>query len=200
MNYACIDMEGVLIPEMWPFLAKKTGISDFMITTREVSDYERLMNYRIKLLQSNNIKLADVVELLKDLNPLEGAIEFILLLQQNFTVILVSDAFQEMVEKTWTQLGKPWLECHSFECDERGYIKKPKYRRTTGKIEVIRALQGNGVKILSVGDAFNDLEMLRASTRGLLFRPSKETKAAANGLPVLLSYKQIMIEAESFQN
>lgn len=79
--------------------------------------------------------------------------------------------------KTWTQLGKPWLECHSLNVTNEVIFKKPKYRRTTGKIEVIRALQGNGVKILSVGDAFNDLEMLRASTRGLLFRPSKETKS-----------------------
>ncbi|MCW3479806.1 bifunctional phosphoserine phosphatase/homoserine phosphotransferase ThrH [Neisseriaceae bacterium JH1-16] len=140
-NIACIDLEGVLVPEMWPDIARATGLSGLSLTTREEPDYARLVALRIRLLRDNGIRLSDLQTLLEALEPLTGAREFLDRLRQSCRVVLVSDAFREMVLPLWRKLGEPELQCHRFECDEAGYIVRPHYARRSGKQEVLQRYQ-----------------------------------------------------------
>lgn len=191
-NIACIDMEGVLIPELWPHIAEVTGITDLAITTREEPDYARLVNRRIELLRKNGLRLIDVQALTERVDPLPGAHNFLTELRKNFHVILVSDAFQEMILPLWEKLDKPELRCHWFTCDRAGYISKAHYSRRQGKHEVIDEFAANGHRTLAVGDAFNDLTMLRRASMGFLFCPSPQTLQAAAGISVARTYPEIL--------
>lgn len=191
-NIACIDMEGVLIPELWPHIAEATGITDLAITTREEPDYARLVNRRIELLRRNGLRLIDVQALTERVDPLPGAHNFLTELRRNFHVILVSDAFQEMILPLWEKLDKPELRCHWFTCDRAGYISKAHYSRRQGKHEVIDEFAANGHRTLAVGDAFNDLTMLQRASMGFLFCPSPQTLQAAAGISVARTYPEIL--------
>jgi len=193
MKYACIDMEGVLIPEIWPHLAEKTNINELSATSREIPDYDSLVLGRIKILRQNNIKLQDVINMISELEPIDGAVSFLNRLNKSHKVILVSDAFEQTIAPLWELLERPELKCHKFQCDDDGYIKAPIYSRRKGKVEIIEGLKSKpNVDILSVGDAFNDLEMLRASTTGYLFRPSIETRNTAIDIPIAMKYEDIL--------
>jgi phosphoserine/homoserine phosphotransferase len=194
-NIACIDMEGVLIPELWPHIAEATGISDLAITTREEPDYARLVNRRIELLRKNSLRLIDVQALIERVDPLPGAYRFLTELRQDFHVVLVSDAFQEMILPLWEKLDQPELRCHWFTCDRGGYISKAHYSRRHGKHEVIEEFSENGHRTLAVGDAFNDLTMLRRASMGFLFFPSPQTLQAAAGIRVARTYSEILAAA-----
>lgn len=193
---ACIDMEGVLIPELWPHVADMTGIDELRLTTREMPDYEMLVARRMELLRCHGLRLSDVQTLVANINPLPGATEFLDRLRQEFKVTLVSDAFQEMIEPLWCQLGKPPLYCHHFACDADGFIHSACYTRTHGKHEVIEPLLATGVWTLAVGDAFNDLSMLRMASTGILFRPSAQTAMAAPDIPAAQSYDEVLAFVE----
>lgn len=191
-NIACIDMEGVLIPELWPHIAEVTGITDLAITTREEPDYARLVNRRIELLRKNRLRLIDVQALIERVDPLPGALNFLTELRKQFHVVLVSDAFQEMILPLWEKLDQPELRCHWFTCDRAGYISKAHYSRRQGKHEVIDEFAANGHRTLAVGDAFNDLTMLRRASMGFLFCPSPQTLQAAVGISVARTYPEIL--------
>lgn len=191
-NIACIDMEGVLIPELWPHIAEATGITDLAITTREEPDYARLVNRRIELLRRNGLRLIDVQALTERVDPLPGAPHFLTELRKQFHVVLVSDAFQEMILPLWDKLDRPELRCHWFTCDRYGYISKANYSRSQGKHEVIEEFSAIGHKTLAVGDAFNDLTMLRRASLGFLFRPSPQTLKTATGIGVAMTYQEIL--------
>lgn len=193
---ACIDMEGVLIPELWPHLAEATGIEELSVTTREVPDYPRLVDRRIGTLRHHGLKLADVQALLDDIEPLPGAEAFLARLAQGFRVSLVSDAFEEMVLPLWRRLGQPQLLCHRLVCDDEGFVQAARYTRTRGKHEVIEALSAEGAWTLAVGDAFNDLSMLRMASKGLLFRPSTQTALAAPDIGIAESYDEVLAAVE----
>jgi phosphoserine/homoserine phosphotransferase len=199
-NIACIDMEGVLIPELWPHIAEATGISDLAITTREEPDYARLVNHRIELLRRNSLRLIDVQALIERVDPLPGAYHFLTELRQDFHVVLVSDAFQEMILPLWEKLDQPELRCHWFTCDRGGYISKAHYSRGQGKHEVIEEFAENGHRTLAVGDAFNDFTMLRRASMGFLFCPSPQTLQAAAGIRVAKNYSEILAAARQLWN
>ncbi len=133
-------MEGVLIPEVWPHISEKTKIKELSITSRDIPDYESLVLKRIEILRENNLKLKDIVSLISELEPLEGAIGFLDRLKKSYKVILVSDAFEQTITPLWEKLEKPELQCHQFKCDAEGYITAPIYSRNRGKVEVIEAL------------------------------------------------------------
>ncbi|HHQ6615196.1 bifunctional phosphoserine phosphatase/homoserine phosphotransferase ThrH [Serratia fonticola] len=196
MKTACIDMEGVLIPEMWPFLAKKTGLPSLSRTTREEPDYRKLVNDRINILYKNKLKLSDIVNEISDLPLLPGAFDFITQLKVSYRIILVSDAFYQMVLPFMKALGNLELKCHHFKCNEDGFIFGAEYSRLHGKVDVVNELRRNdgASKILAVGDAFNDLEMLISADKGFLFRPSTETAKAANNIKIVHTYKEILDE------
>lgn len=192
MRVACVDLEGVLIPELWPCLASMTGQSELSLTTREVPDYPRLVARRIDILRSCGLRLNDVRQLLEDIRPLPGAVEFLEALGQEFRIVLVSDAFEQMVQAPWARLGCPELRCHRFQCDAEGYVVRPSWRRSRGKHEEVEALAGAGSWVFAIGDAFNDVSMLRAADLGVLFRPSMQTAAAAKDIACAHSYDELL--------
>ena len=194
MNIACLDMEGVLIPELWPHIAKVSGIDELAVTTREDPDYARLVERRIALLRHHGLRLSDVQRIVGDLRPLPGAVAFMaaLRLSMNFRIVLVSDAFREMVLPLWRELGEPELRCHRLDCDAAGFISAAHYARQRGKVEVIEELALQGHYTVAVGDAFNDLPMLHSADQGFLFRPSELTLKQAHGLTVVSRYQDIL--------
>lgn len=192
-DVACIDMEGVLIPELWPHIAQVTGIAELAITTREVPDYPSLVAFRIASLRKHRIRLADAQSIVKVLEPLEGAKAFLgSLKERGLHTVLVSDAFMEMVSHLWVELGSPEIRCHRFISDDCGYASEAHFARSHGKHEVIAEFSAQGLGTLAVGDAFNDISMLRGATAGFLFRPSTQTSQAAKDLRVVDSYAEIL--------
>ena len=192
-DVACIDMEGVLIPELWPHIAQATGIAELAITTREVPDYPSLVAFRIASLRRHGLRLVDVKALVNELAPLDGAKSFLESLRGlGLQLVLVSDAFIEMVYPLWTELGSPEIRCHRFICDEWGYVCEAHYVRSHGKHEVIAEFAAQGLSTLAVGDAFNDISMLRSANAGFLFRPSTQTAQVAKDLKVAMAYEEIL--------
>jgi phosphoserine / homoserine phosphotransferase len=192
MPVACIDLEGVLIPELWPHIALQTGIEELLITTREEPNYAKLVERRICLLKQHHLRLGDVRNLVSSVQPLPGAVEFVRTMALHWRIVLVSDAFEQMVEPLWVQLDSPELRCHHFECDSDGYVCAAHYSRQFGKHEVVEYFNATGEQTLAIGDAFNDLSMLRAADKGFLFRPSLPTRNAANDLVVVQDYESIV--------
>ena len=191
MLAVCIDMEGVLIPEMWPLIAEKLGINELAITTREEPNYTKLVARRIEILNQHNKTLNDIQNIVASLKPYEGAAAFLAHLAQHCQVILVSDAFFEMVKPLWLKLGSPSIECHTLITDSDNRISHAHYSRS-GKHEVVERLNKRGFKTLAIGDAFNDIGMLTAAHQGFLFRPSLETAQAARSLPIIQHYNEVL--------
>ncbi len=191
MLVACIDMEGVLIPEMWPHIAEQTSLPELAMTTREMPDYPKLVQRRIELLKKHHYTLKDVRSMIAQLQPYEGATAFLSQLSQKCQVVLVSDAFYELVKPLWQQLGCPSIECHHLFVDENDMISHAQYVRQ-GKHEVVERFKRRGFKTLAIGDAFNDIGMLNAADTGFLFRPSVATVLAAAHLPVIEHYRDIV--------
>ena len=192
LKTACLDMEGVLIPELWPHLASRTKIMAFNVTTRDIPDYALLVEKRICLLREHGITLATLQSYIEDISELPGAINFVKQLSCFMNVVIVSDAFSEMIMPFHESLGKPLLQCHRFVCDSQGFITKAVYTRQHGKHEVIQSLKSSGSWVLAVGDAFNDLSMLRAADLGFLFRPSEKVAKVAGDIYQAINYGQIM--------
>lgn len=174
---AFIDMEGVLVPEIWKFLASQLNISELSITTREVEDYKKLMLYRIDILNKNQITLSRIQDVISQLNPLEGAISFLQTLRlKGFDIQIVSDCFHELLEGFLQKLEVPTetVYCHRLQVDDDGYIKEVIYSRQEGKHEIIERYPFALDNSIAIGDAFNDFTMLKAVSQGYLFSPSKE--------------------------
>ena len=174
---AFIDMEGVLVPEIWKFLANQLNISELSITTREVEDYKQLMLYRIDILNKNKITLPKIQDIVSQLNPLEGAVEFLQTLRvKGFDIQIVSDCFHELLEDFLQKLEVPMetVYCHRLQVDDDGYIKKVMYSRQEGKHEIVEKYPFSLENSIALGDAFNDFTMLKAVSQGYLFSPSKE--------------------------
>ncbi|WP_297576534.1 bifunctional phosphoserine phosphatase/homoserine phosphotransferase ThrH [uncultured Deefgea sp.] len=192
MKIACIDMEGVLAPEMWPYIGRIAKIDELNITTREEPDYLRLMQLRISLLKKHGLKLTDIQDIVTNMPLLEGASDFIAQLHKNFRVIIISDAFIELIDHFVQQLGHPEVECHRLICDSDGFIERCHFLARKGKEESVAKFQTSGCQVLAVGDAFNDLAMLRTAEMGLLFQPSEQTQQAAPDLQVVRSYAEVL--------
>ncbi len=168
---ACLDLEGVLVPEVWIAFAEKTGIENLRLTTRDIPDYDKLMRGRLKILDKNNLKLADIQEVIGGIAPLPGAVEFLQWLQSEFQVIILSDTFYEFAGPLMTQLGNPTLFCHSLVVDNTGKINDYRLRITDGKTKAVRALKNLNFQVIAAGDSYNDTEMLKEAHAGILFRP-----------------------------
>lgn len=192
MRYACIDLEGVLIPELWPILAEKIGVEALALTTREEPDLHRLMESRLGILRVRGVRLIDVLKILRDEKPLQGAQDFLGAMSQNFRLIFVSDAFAQMVVPLIEQFSIPAeLQCHRFAVDHEGFIAQCVYLDRRGKEDVIKKLQKCGHEILAVGDAFNDIKMLETADISYLYRPSPLTALNAPHLTVVENYFEI---------
>jgi phosphoserine/homoserine phosphotransferase len=185
---ACLDLEGVLLPEIWIKFAEKSGIDELKLTTRDIPDYNVLMQKRIKILQKHNLKITDIQNVIKTLNPLKGAKEFLLWLKSEFQVIILSDTFYEFSGPLMQQLEYPTLFCHQLIIDENGKIIDFKLRQEDQKTKAVKALQGLNFKVISAGDSYNDIGMLQQANSGILFCPPENVIKEFPQFPIAKNY------------
>lgn len=169
MQLACLDLEGVLVPEVWIAVAEATGIEDLRLTTRDIADYDELMGYRLKVLDREGLKLPQIQQVISTLRPLPGAVEFIDWLRERYQVIILSDTFYQFADPLMAQLGRPTLFCHRLEVAEDGTITGYKLRMADQKRHSIIALQSLNFACIAAGDSYNDTSMLGQAEVGILF-------------------------------
>jgi len=170
MIVTCLDLEGVLVPEIWIAFAEKTGIEKLQLTTRDIPDYNELMQGRLKILNENNLKLADIEEVIGGIAPLPGAKEFLSWLESEFQVIILSDTFNQFAGPLMAQLDFPTLFCHDLIVDETGKIADYRLRIPDAKTKAVAALKKLNLKVIAAGDSYNDTGMLKEADAGILFR------------------------------
>lgn len=192
MVICCLDLEGVLVPEIWIAVAEATGIEDLRLTTRDIPDYDVLMQRRLATLKRHDIKLSKIQEVIGTLRPLPGAKEFLDELRAQYQVIILSDTYYEFAEPLMRQLDWPTLFCNWLEIDDAGYIADYKLRQSNGKEKAVRGLQALGFKIRAAGDSYNDLTMLKAAERGVLFRPPASIVEEYPQFPVVEDHPGLM--------
>ena len=186
---ACLDLEGVLLPEIWIEFAEKSGINELKITTRDIPDYSKLMRMRLQILQSHNLKINDIKEVIKTLKPLRGAKEFLLWLKSEFEVIILSDTFYEFSGPLMKQLDYPTLFCHQLVIDSKGTIVDFHLRQEDQKTKAVKALQGLNFKVISAGDSYNDTGMLKQADSGILFCPPESVINEFPQYPIANNYR-----------
>lgn len=193
MEIACLDLEGVLVPEVWINVAERTGIPELRLTTRDVPDYDELMRYRLDLLARHDLRLSDIQRVIDAMGPLPGAGEFLDWLRERFQVVILSDTFYEFAHPLMRQLGWPTLLCHRLEVvDDRivGY----ELRQPNSKYEAVRAFQGLNFRVIATGDSYNDTAMLGAAEQGILFGPPDNVVAEFPHFPVARTYDELRAE------
>lgn len=190
VELACLDLEGVLIPEIWINVAKKTGIEDLMATTRDIPDYDVLMKQRLRLLAENGLKIQDVQEVIDTLAPLDGAKEFLGWLKARFQVVILSDTFYEFADPLMRQLDYPTLFCHKLGISETGEIEEYHLRMPDQKREAVKRFHELNFKVIATGDSYNDTTMLSEADRGILFRPPQNVIDEFPQFPVARSYEE----------
>jgi phosphoserine/homoserine phosphotransferase len=191
MYVVCSDLEGVFVPEVWINVAEKTGIPELRLTTRDVPDYNVLMRSRIKILEEKGLKLKDIQDVIAQIRPLEGALEFIAWLKERTQFIVVSDTFIQFAEPLMKQLGRPTLFCHSLVIDDGNRIVDYKLRQKDPKRKTVEALQGLQYQVIGMGDSYNDISMLKQSEVGILFRPPDNVIKDYPELPVVHDYEEV---------
>lgn len=169
MEIACLDLEGVLVPEIWIAFAEKTGIEALKKTTRDEPDYDVLMNYRLDLLRQHGLGMNEIQEVIATLKPLDGAVEFIDWLRERFQVVILSDTFYEFASPLMKQLGYPTLLCHRLESDANGVVNNYKLRQANPKRQAIVAFKSLYYRTIAAGDSYNDTTMLSEADAGILF-------------------------------
>ena len=177
MDIVCLDLEGVLIPEIWIAFAEKTGIEKLRATTRDISDYDELMGMRLETLKAHGLGIQEIQSVIGELSPLPGAKEFLDDLRQSYQVVILSDTFYDFAKPLMAQLGWPTLFCHRLEMDDAGMITDYKLRQKDPKRHAVEALRGLNFKIYAAGDSYNDTTMLGAADHGFLFCAPDNVKA-----------------------
>jgi len=184
-----MDLEGVLVPEVWIAVAERTGIERLRLTTRDVPDYDLLMRTRLKILQENGLTLRDIQSVIRGLSPLPGAREFLDWVRETTQAIILSDTYYEFADPFMAKLGRPTLFCNSLEVDERGTIVNYRLRQRDGKRKAVMALKDLEFRVIAVGDSYNDTTMLAEAHHGILFRPPANVAAEFPQYPVVSDYE-----------
>ena len=200
MHLVCLDLEGVLVPEIWLAVAQATGIKELARTTRDEPDYDVLMRFRLDILKRNDIRIADIQKIIQTLKPLRGARTFIQWLHSQTRVIILSDTFVEFAAPLMKQLGFPTLFCHSLVIDASGHITNYRLRQSDQKYKAVQAFQSLNFKVIAAGDSYNDLTMLQAADHGILFRPPASLVKAYPQLPVTRRHNELRIAIEKILN
>lgn len=193
---ACLDLEGVLLPEIWIKFAEKTEIEELKLTTRDIPDYDQLMKSRLEILKQNNLKLKDIQNVISKLSPLDGSYDFLSWLKSEFQVIILSDTFYEFAQPLMQQLDFPTLFCHKLVINSSGEIVNYKLRQKDQKTKAVKALQGLNFQVISAGDSYNDIGMLQQADAGILFNPPASVVDEFPQYPVVRSYKDFKIAFE----
>jgi len=197
VELACLDLEGVLIPEIWINFAARTGIAALRATTRDIPDYDVLMKQRLGILEENGLGLADIQDVIGGMRPLEGAGDFLDWLRARFQVIILSDTFYEFAAPLMAQLGNPTLFCHKLETNPQGSIVDYHLRQADPKRKAIQALHSLNFRIIASGDSYNDTSMLAEADAGILFRPPQNVIDEFPRYPVTTGYDEL---AAAFRN
>ncbi len=192
MNIVCLDMEGVLVPEIWIAFANETGIEELKKTTRDEPDYDKLMNYRLNILKEHGLGLKEIQETIEKIDPMPGAKEFLDQLREITQVIILSDTFTQFAQPLMKKLGWPTIFCNTLEVDENGTITGYKMRCEKSKITTVKALQSCGFQTIASGDSFNDLGMIQASKAGFLFKSTEQIKKDYPQFPAFDQYDQLL--------
>lgn len=192
MNIVCLDLEGVLVPEIWIAFAEATGIEELKKTTRDEPDYSKLMQYRLDILKQHNLGLKEIQETIATIEPMEGAKEFLDELRSLTQVIIISDTFTQFAKPLMQKLGWPTIFCNTLEVAESGEITGFKMRIENSKYTTVKALQSIGYETIASGDSYNDLGMIKASKAGFLFRSTDKIKADNPELPAFEKYDELL--------
>ena len=192
MNIVCLDMEGVLVPEIWIAFAEASGIPELKKTTRDEPDYDKLMKWRIGILKEHGLGLKEIQETIEKIDPMEGAKEFLDELRSMTQVIIVSDTFTQFAQPLMKKLGWPTLFCNSLEVAPDGEITGFKMRIEQSKLSTVKALQSIGFDTIASGDSYNDLGMIQASKAGFLFKSTDKIKADYPNVPAYETYDELM--------
>jgi phosphoserine/homoserine phosphotransferase len=191
VQVVCLDLEGVLVPEIWIEFSKRTGITELARTTRDEPDYDKLMRFRIDLLVRHGLKLADIQRVIEDMGPMEGAREVLDELRTRFQVLILSDTFYEFADPLMRQLGRPTLLCHRLETDAQGFVTRHVLRMPDPKRAAVEALHGLNFKVIAAGDSYNDTAMLGAADAGFFIHPPASIAAQFPQFPVTRSYAEL---------
>jgi len=190
MVLTCLDLEGVLVPEIWIAFAEKTGIKELQLTTRDIPDYNELMRGRLRILDENNLKLADLEDVISGIAPLPGAKEFLSWLESEYQVIILSDTFNQFAGPLMAQLDFPTLFCHDLIVDDTGRIADFRLRIPDAKTKAVAAFKKLNLKVIAAGDSYNDTGMLQEADAGILFRAPDKVIEEFPQFPVTRTYEE----------
>ena len=191
MKVACIDFEGVLVPEIWVSLAERTGIEELRVTTRDIPDYDELMSLRLKIMRERGLRYADIQAAAGALDPLPGAAEFLSWLRANYQVAIISDTFHELAAPLVAKLQYPMILCHQLMVDANDHIVGYTLRQTDPKRHSVLAFQALHYQVVATGDSYNDISMLRTANAGMLFQPSENVTRDHPDLAVAKDYTEL---------
>ncbi|MEE2625455.1 MAG: bifunctional phosphoserine phosphatase/homoserine phosphotransferase ThrH [Candidatus Thermoplasmatota archaeon] len=197
MLAVCLDLEGILVPEIWINVAEHTGINALRRTTRDEPDYDRLMSYRLGILDDHNITIDDITTAIESMDPLDGAIEFLDTLERRWPTIILSDTFTQFAKPMLAKLGHPTLLCHTLVIDDTGRIEDWRIRTEDQKRKTVEALREMNYQVIAVGDSYNDTTMLSAASVGVLFRPPDNVVSEFPQFPMATEYAGLMAAIES---
>lgn len=193
----CLDLEGVLVPEIWINVALKTGIEELKVTTREMPDYDKLMEQRLKILDRHHLKINDIQAVIAKMEPLDGAVEFIAWLRERYQVVILSDTFYQFAEPLMRQLGFPTLFCNQLEIDGSGRIIAYHMRMLDPKRHAVAAFKSLNFRTIAAGDSYNDTAMLAEADAGFFFRPPEHLPKEFPQFPVTQTYGELQSRFES---
>ena len=196
MQVICLDLEGVLVPEIWIAFAERTGIAEFRRTTRDEPDYDKLMRWRLGLLRQHQLRLSDIQAVIAGMAPLPGAREFLDELRGRFQVVILSDTFYEFADPLMRQLGRPTLFCHRLLVDEQGFVVDYRLRQSDQKRHAVNAIKGLNFQVIAAGDSFNDTGMLAAADAGFFIHPPAAIAAQFPQFPVCSSYSELRAQID----
>ncbi|MDY0133238.1 MAG: bifunctional phosphoserine phosphatase/homoserine phosphotransferase ThrH [Desulforegulaceae bacterium] len=191
MKLVCSDLEGVFVPEIWINVAEKTGIKDLRLTTRDISDYDELMAYRLKILDREGLKLSDIKDVITTIEPLPGAKETIKWIKERTQFIVLSDTFEEFAKPLMEKLNYPTLFCHSLKIDKTGKITDYILRQNDQKTKAVNAFKSLNYEVFSFGDSFNDTGMLQASDSSCFYNPPEKVIKEFPKIPVAKDYEEL---------
>lgn len=197
VHAVCLDLEGVLLPEFWVAVAESTGIEALKRTTRDEPDYDRLMRYRLGILKEHGLTLPAIYEAIRDLEPLDGAVEFTRWLVSRTRLIILSDTFEEFAAPLMAKLGHPTLFCHRLEISEAGEITGYRLRMKDHKRHAVMALQGLNFEVTAAGDSYNDLSMIKQAEHGIFFRPPASLREEEPCFPVAENHAELRSALEA---
>ena len=198
MEIICLDLEGVLVPEIWIAFSEKTGIPELRITTREEPDYDKLMRYRMNILREHNLTLKDIQDVIATIRPLEGAREFLDKVREITQVVILSDTFTEFAKPLMRQLGWPTILCNSLIVDDKGMLTGMRLRQQDGKRKAIDGFRSMNFRTFAAGDSYNDLTMIRKADKGCLFRAPVNILKEEPDLRLCTTYDEFFAEIKAF--